>query len=104
MVENRWKDIRHQDQLVRYAFDEGVEIAILTNGATWWFFLPIRSVPWERRKVATLELNQQDSIEIAQRFIDLLSKENVCSGGAIQNAERHQVSRNLARCMESSSE
>lgn len=82
---------RHQDQLVRYAFDEGVEIAILTNGAAWWFFLPIRAVSWERRKVATLELNQQDSTEIVQRFIDLLNKENVCSGGAIQNAERHQI-------------
>ena len=82
---------RHQEQLVRYAFDEGVEIAILTNGATWWFFLPIRAVSWERRKVATLELNQQDSTEIAQRFIDLLSKENVCSGRAIQNAEKHQI-------------
>ncbi len=82
---------RHQEQLVRYAFDEGVEIAILTNGATWWFFLPIRAVSWERRKVATLELNQQDSTEIAQRFIDLLSKENVCSGRAIQNAESRQI-------------
>ena len=82
---------RHQQQLLDYAFAEGVEIAVLTNGSTWWFFLPIRAVSWERRKVATLELNQQDSTEIVQRFIDLLSKENVCSGGAIQNAERHQI-------------
>ena len=82
---------RHQDQLVRYAFDEGVEIAMLTNGATWWFYLPIRAVSWERRKVVTLELNQQDNTEIAQKLVDVLGKESVCSGRAIRNAERHQV-------------
>ena len=82
---------RHQEQLLHYAFDEGVEIALLTNGAAWWFYLPIRAVNWERRKVAIVELDQQDSTETAQKLVDVLSKENVCSGGAIQNAERHQV-------------
>ena len=80
---------RHQQQLLDYAFAEGVEIAILTNGATWWFYLPIRAVSWERRKVATVEL---DCTEIAQTLVDLLSKENVGSGAAIQKAERHQIS------------
>ena len=82
---------RHQEQLLHYAFDEGVEIALLTNGAAWWFYLPIRAVNWERRKVAIVELDQQDSTETAQKLVDVLSKENVCSGGAIQNAERHQI-------------
>ena len=82
---------RHHDQLVRYAFDEGVEIAILTNGTTWWFYLPIRAVSWDRRKVVTLELNQQDNTAIAQRLVDVLGKESVCTGRAIRNAERHQV-------------
>ena len=88
---------RHQEQLVRYAFDEGVEIAILTNGATWWFYLPIQAVNWERRKVATVELNQQDSAETAQECVDVLSKENVCSGRAIQNAEEHQILETLPK-------
>ena len=83
---------RHQEQLLDYAFAEGVEIAILTNGATWWFYLPIRAVSWERRKVATVELDRQDSTEIAQKLADLLGKENVESGAAIQKAERHQIS------------
>ena len=82
---------RHQEQLLHYAFDEGVEIALLTNGAAWWFYLPIRAVNWERRKVAIVELDRQDSTETAQKLVDVLSKENVCSGGAIQNAERHQI-------------
>ena len=83
---------RHDEQLLDYAFAEGVEIAILTNGATWWFYLPIRAVSWERRKVATVELDRQDSTEIVQKLADLLGKENVESGAAIQKAERHQIS------------
>ena len=85
---------RHQEQLqdyVGFALAERVEIAVLTNGEAWWFYLPIREVSWDRRKVATVELDQQDSTETAQKLVDVLSKENVCSGRAIQNAERHQV-------------
>lgn len=82
---------RHQEQLLDYAFAEGVEIALLTNGATWWFYLPIRAVSWKRRRVATVELDRQDSKETAQKLASVLSKVNVCSGKAILNAERHQI-------------
>ena len=38
-----------------------------------------------------MELDRQNSNEIAKTLDNLLSKENVKSGEAIQNAERHQV-------------
>lgn len=82
---------RHQQQLLDYAFAEGVEIAVLSNGGTWWFYLPIRAVNWGRRRVATLELYQQNSTKIAQKLVDLLGKNDVCCGGTIENAERHQI-------------
>lgn len=82
---------KHQEQLLDYSFKQGVEIAILSNGSTWWFYLPIRAVNWDQRKVATLEVDRQDSTEIAQKLVDVLGKENVRSGIAIQNAERHQI-------------
>ena len=88
---------RHQHQLLDYAFAEGVEIAILTNGSTWWFYLPIRPVSWERRKVANVELGRQDSTEIAQKLVDLLSKGNIGSERAIKNAERHQIVETLPK-------
>ena len=81
---------RHQEQLqdyVGFALAERVEIAILTNGAAWWYYLPLRDASWERRRVATVEFNQPDSRKIAQTLVDLLGKENVRSGKAIQNAE-----------------
>ena len=62
-VENRWVDYalligntpqvfievkkggepleKHQEQLLDYAFRQGVKVAILTNGVTWWFYLPL---------------------------------------------------------------
>lgn len=79
---------KHEEKLLMdYACREGVKIAVLTNGATWWFYLPLLDVIWEQRKFHTLEFDKQNADEIAQKFVDLLSKENVCSITAIQNAE-----------------
>lgn len=78
---------KHQDQLLDYSFKQGVKIAALTNGGTWWFYLPLREGSWEERRFHVAEFDKQNADEIAQRFVDLLSKENVCSRAAIQNAE-----------------
>lgn len=79
--------VGHQEQLLGYAFRQGVKIALLTNGATWWFYLPLQEGSWEQRKVATVELDTQDKEEIVQKLEALLGKENVISGKAVQNAE-----------------
>src|SRR3989338_6239756 len=31
----------HQEQLLEYAFRDGIEIAALTNGLVWWLYLPL---------------------------------------------------------------
>ena len=86
---------KHQEQLLDYAFRQGVKIAILTNGITWWFYLSLRAVNWEQRKFTTVELDKQNRAEIVQKLVDLLSRENVRSGKAVQNAEdlykKHQI-------------
>ena len=122
-VENRWVDYalligntpqvfievkkggepleKHQEQLLDYAFRQGVKVAILTNGVTWWFYLPLRAVSWEQRKVATVELDKQDKEEISHKLMNLLGKENVRSGQAVQNAETlyksHRISITLPK-------
>ena len=35
---------RHQQQLLEYCFQEGVKLAALTNGLTWWLYLPLQAV------------------------------------------------------------
>lgn len=78
---------KHQDQLLNYSFKEGVRMAILTNGISWWFYLPLQERSWEQRKFYTIEIYDQDEEEIAKKFVDFLSKENVISGNAYKNAE-----------------
>lgn len=84
---------RHQEQLLNYSFQEGVKLSILTNGITWWFYLPLHEGSWEQRKFYTIEIYDQNAEEIVERFIDYLAKENVISGKAITNAEAIYESR-----------
>ena len=78
---------KHQEQLLNYSFQEGVKLGILTNGISWWFYLPLREGSWEQRKFYTIEIYDQESKEITKKFEEFLSKENVISGKAIENAE-----------------
>ena len=78
---------KFQEQLLDYSFRQGVELAILTNGITWWFYLPLEKVDWKSRKFYTIDLKQQDTNEIVNKFIDLLSKDNILTGKSIENAK-----------------
>ena len=78
---------KHQEQLLNYSFQEGVNLAILTNGISWWFYLPLREGSWEQRKFYTIEIYDQETEDITKKFEEFLSKENVISDIAIKNAE-----------------
>jgi hypothetical protein len=78
---------KFQEQLLDYSFRQGVEFAVLTNGTTWWFYLPTKKGDWKTRKFYTIDIIQQESQDIAQKFIDLLSKNNVQTGKALHHAE-----------------
>ncbi len=79
---------KHQEQLLKYSFEEGVKLAILTNGISWWFYLPLYEGNWEQRKFYTIELYDQKTEDIVEKFEEFLSKENVASDKAIENAEK----------------
>ncbi len=78
----------HQEQLLKYSFSKGVRLTILTNGMRWWFYLPLRESDWEKRRFYTIDIRDQDTDSIVNKFNDLLSKENVISGNAVKNAEK----------------
>ena len=77
----------HQEQLLNYSFQEGVKLSILTNGVTWWFYLPLNEGGWEERRFYSIDLIQQEPEDIAQKFLDFLSKDNIDNGKAIKHAE-----------------
>ena len=77
----------HQEQLLDYSFKEGVDLAILTNGIAWWFYLPLKKGAWNNRKFYTINILEQEIEDIVDKFDLLLSRQNVESGNAVQQAE-----------------
>lgn len=77
----------HQRQLLDYCFQEGVRLATLTNGRTWWLYLPLREGSWEQRRFLTIDLESQEPGVIESRFMQFLSKDKVASGSAVEEAE-----------------
>lgn len=90
----------HQEQLLDYSFKEGVKLAILTNGLTWWFYLPLHEGSWYERKFYTIDMLQQEPDDVTAKFIDFLSRENIHNGKAVENAEgiyKGQQKQNILR-------
>jgi len=78
---------QHEEQLVMYCAACGVKLAILTNGITWSFYLPLQEGDWLERKFYSIDLIEQDSVEVIQKFEELLQKENVLNGSTFVYAE-----------------
>jgi len=77
-----------------------VKQAILTNDITWWFYLPLNEGSWEQRRFFTADFLQQDQSAIAEKLVDLLSRENITSGNALKTAEhlyKGRQKRNILR-------
>ena len=77
----------HQQQLLEYCFQEGVKLSALTNGRTWWLYLPLQAGSWEQRRFLTIDVESQEPDIVEQRFMRFLSKENVSSGRSVSDAE-----------------
>ncbi len=77
----------HQQQLLEYCFQQGVKLAALTNGRTWWLYLPLQTGNWEQRRFLTIDVESQEPHVVEQRFIEHLSVEKVSTGEAVSSAE-----------------
>ena len=77
----------HQQQLLEYCFQEGVQMAALTNGRTWWLYTPLQHGTWEQRRFLIIDLESQEPALVEQRFMGYLSREKVISGRAVSEAE-----------------
>lgn len=77
----------HEEQLLKYSFEVGVKLSILTNGFTWWFYLPLEEGHWKERKFLTIDILNQTNEVIIDRFQKFLSKENILNGQSEKNAK-----------------
>ena len=78
---------RHQKQLLEYSFNLGVRLAVLTNGISWWFYLPLSEGSWGQRKFYSINMREQQTNDVVGRFDQFLSRDNVSIGAAFKNAE-----------------
>lgn len=78
---------KEERQLCDYSSFKGVELAILTNGLIWQFYLPQLKCSWEKKRFWTINLMEQDLDDIVSKFFNFLEKNKVESGEAFKNAE-----------------
>ncbi len=78
---------KHQKQLLDYSFKLGVASAILTNGISWWFYLPLYPGKWENRRCCIVDIMADKVEDVVISLIQLLSKETVGTGTANKMAE-----------------
>ena len=77
-----------EEKFCNYCFKNNVILGVLTNGISWWFYLPRAKGSWYERKFYSINLIQQDADIIVSKFMDFLSKENVANGKSEENAKR----------------
>lgn len=82
-------------QLFEYAFHKGVQLAILTDGQEWNFFLPGEQGDYGERRVYKLDIVERDIGECALRLNRYLKYDAILSGAAIDAAREDY--RNVSR-------
>ena len=88
---------KYQEQLFNYSARKNPDLAILTDGTLWWFYLPRAEGDWNDRKFYTINILEQEIEDIVDKFDLLLSRQNIASGKAVQQAESILKSRRRER-------
>ncbi|MCY4423474.1 MAG: hypothetical protein OXC06_10430 [Acidimicrobiaceae bacterium] len=80
----------HVEQVLGYAFFEGVDICALSDGLQWWLYLPRESYSHEQRRFAELRLGDHgDPVEqICSDLATFLGRESLLSGQAVKRAKQ----------------
>ena len=81
------------EQAFQYAFHSGVQFMVITDGATWSFYLPGEEGSYEERRVFKLDLlerSNDESIKVLRRY---LAQPRVASGESLDAARKEYRSR-----------
>jgi len=88
LVRKNGEDLqKHQDKVLSLSIQGKVPIAILTNGLTWWFFLPLVQGSAEEKKFLAIDMAIQKAEEASETFESFLTKESILSGETEKAAE-----------------
>lgn len=76
------------EQLFKYAFDEGVPFAILTDGKTWNFYLPSGQGKFADRRIYKLDLTERAPEESEEKLRRYLEFDRVKNEQALEDAQK----------------
>ncbi|MBT8366249.1 MAG: hypothetical protein KJP23_16235, partial [Deltaproteobacteria bacterium] len=76
-----------QKDLVNLGMRDGVNLSILTNGITWWFYLMAASGSWQQKCFYTIDIIKQKPDAFVTQLIDLLDKDKVAKGQSLKAAK-----------------
>ena len=77
----------YQKELFNLASRDDVNLAILTNGIAWWFYLVSASGNWKQNRFHSIDLLKQKPDIFVPNLIDLMSKANVSKDQALRAAK-----------------
>jgi hypothetical protein len=80
--------------LLSFASSENVDIAILTNGVLWWFYLPKSAGNSQEKWFYSVDLLKQKEDTFVPQLMDLLSKNKVIKGQALKAAKTLNQNKN----------
>ena len=84
----------YQKPLLGFASRENVDIAILTNGVLWWFYLPKSAGSSQEKWFLSVDLIKQPEDSYVSQLIDLLSNNKVAKGQALKAAKALNQNKN----------
>ena len=90
----------HEEQLLNYAFKQGVRIAVLTNGLEWRFYLPLSGGSWSDRMFYKANLATENIENLNTYFSMYLSKATILNGDAYLKATQELENKRSAHEIE----
>lgn len=79
---------QHVDQVLMYAYREGVDVCVLTDGLQWWLYLPREKGEPEKRRFAVLNVDRDPVEQLCDDLNNFLGRESLRSGHAERRAEQ----------------
>lgn len=77
----------HQKKFVEIASGEDADIAVLTNGVTWWFYLTSSNGSWQQKWFYSADFFKQEPDTFVPQLVDLLTMNRVAKGQALKTAK-----------------
>lgn len=77
----------YQEKFVSLASGEGTDVAVLTNGITWWFYLTSSKGRWQQKWFYSADFFKQEPDAVIPQMVDLLTMKKVSNGQALKAAK-----------------